>query len=120
MLASRISYVGELGWELYAPIETGARLWDLVWDAGQEHGIVPVGIGAYLTPGRMEKSYRAHGAELDLEHDLVEAAMARPSIKDADFIGKDAYVKQRAEDPAAMLCTLVVDDRTSSSGAGAR
>ncbi len=117
VLASRISYVGELGWELYTPIEMGTRLWDLVWEAGGEHGVVPVGIGAYLTPGRMEKSYRAHGAELDLEHDLVEAGMARPSVKDADFIGKDAYLKQRTEDPAAMLCTLAVEDLTSSTGA---
>ena len=117
VLASRISYVGELGWELYAPIETGARLWDLVWEAGLQHGILPVGIGAYLTPGRMEKSYRAHGAELDLEHDLVEAGMARPKVKDAAFVGKEAYLRQRDADPAAILCTLAVEDRTSPSGA---
>jgi glycine cleavage system aminomethyltransferase T len=117
VLASRISYVGELGWELYAPMETGARLWDAVWEAGGEHGIVPVGIGAYLTPGRLEKSYRAHGAELDLEHDLVEAGMARRAVKDADFTGKQAYVRQRDAEPAAMLCTLTVRERTSSTGA---
>jgi glycine cleavage system aminomethyltransferase T len=116
VLASRLSYVGELGWELYAPIETGARLWDLVWEAGRDHGVVPVGIGAYLTPGRLEKSYRAHGAELDLEHDLVEAGMARRTVKEADFVGRDAYLLQREGDPAAVLCTLTVEDRTSSAG----
>ena len=116
VLASRISYVGELGWELYVPMEQGARLWDVMWEAGQPHGVVPVGIGVYATTARLEKCYRAHGNELELEYDLVEAGMAGPSVKDADFIGRDAYLKQRAEEPAAILCTLTVDDPTSSSG----
>ena len=73
---------GRPGVELYAPMETGARLWDALWEAGGDLGCVPVGAGAYLTPGRMEKSYRAHGNELDLEHSLVDAGMARRSVKD--------------------------------------
>ena len=116
VLASRISYVGELGWELYVPIETGARLFDLLLDAGRPHGAVPVGIGVYATTGRLEKGYRAHGNELDAEHTIVENGMQRPSVKDVDFIGRDAYLKQRAEDPAAIMCTLTVDDHTSSTG----
>ena len=115
-LASRISYVGELGWEIYAPIEEGLRLWDLLFEAGQAHGIVPVGIGVYATTGRLEKGYRAHGNELELDFDLVEAGMARPKVKEADFLGKAAYLEQRARPPAAVLCTLTVDDNTSSSG----
>jgi glycine cleavage system aminomethyltransferase T/glycine/D-amino acid oxidase-like deaminating enzyme len=116
VLASRISYVGELGWELYVPMEQGARLWDMVWQAGESHGVVPVGIGVYATTARLEKSYRAHGNELDLEYDLVEAGMAGLSVKDDDFIGRDPYLKQRADEPAAVLCTLTVDDSTSASG----
>ena len=96
-LMSRISYVGELGWEIYCPMEQGLRLWDTLWEAGQPHGVVPVGIGVYATTGRLEKGYRAHGAELELEYDLVEAGMARPKVKDADFIGKAAYLEQRVE-----------------------
>jgi len=115
-LASRISYVGELGWEIYAPMEQGARLWDLLWDAGRDHGMVAAGIGAYATTGRLEKGYRAHGNELDLEHDLVEAGMARRTVKDADFVGREAYLRQRAQDPTRVLCTLTLDDATSSSG----
>ncbi|MEL0148071.1 MAG: glycine cleavage system protein T, partial [Actinomycetota bacterium] len=65
VLASRISYVGELGWELYLPIEQGAKLWDMVYEAGQSHGLIPVGVGVYGTGGRLEKGYRAYGAELD-------------------------------------------------------
>jgi glycine cleavage system aminomethyltransferase T len=116
VLASRISYVGDLGWELYAPMEQGARLWDTLWEAGQAHGVVPVGIGVYATTGRLEKCYRAYGNELELEYDLVECGLARKTVKEADFIGKEHYLRQRADEPAAVLCTLTVDDHTSSSG----
>jgi glycine cleavage system aminomethyltransferase T/glycine/D-amino acid oxidase-like deaminating enzyme len=116
VLASRISYVGELGWELYVPMEEGAKLWDLVHEAGRPHGAVPVGIGVYGTTGRIEKSYRAFGFELDSERTIVEAGMMRPKVKEADFVGREAYLKQRSEDPQAVLCTLTVDDHTSASG----
>jgi glycine cleavage system aminomethyltransferase T/glycine/D-amino acid oxidase-like deaminating enzyme len=115
-LMSRISYVGELGWEIYAPMEQGLRLWDALWAAGQPFGVVPVGIGVYATTGRLEKGYRAHGNELELDFNLVEAGMARPSVKDAEFVGKAAYLAQRAAPPAAILCTLTVDDPTSAGG----
>ncbi|HSE71805.1 MAG TPA: FAD-dependent oxidoreductase [Nocardioidaceae bacterium] len=116
VLASRISYVGELGWELHAPMELGARLWDLLREAGAPHGAVPVGIGVYGTTGRLEKGYRAHGAELDTERTIVEAGMMRPKVKDADFVGREAYLKQRENEPQSVLCTLTVDDHTSADG----
>ena len=114
--ALRISYVGELGWELYAPMEQGQRLWDIFWEAGQPHGIVPVGIGAYGTTARLEKSYRSYGHELETEYDPVEAGLARAKVKPQDFIGRQAYLKAREENPAAILCTLTLDDFTASSG----
>jgi glycine cleavage system aminomethyltransferase T/glycine/D-amino acid oxidase-like deaminating enzyme len=114
-LASRISYVGELGWELYAPMEQGAAMWDTVWEAGQPHGIIPSGIGVYGTTGRIEKGYRLYGAELETEYNVVEADMQRPKVKDADFIGKEAHLRHREEAPAAILSTLTVDDNTSPS-----
>jgi glycine cleavage system aminomethyltransferase T/glycine/D-amino acid oxidase-like deaminating enzyme len=117
VLASRISYVGDLGWELYVPIEQGAALWDIVWETGRAHGAVPAGIGVYGTTGRLEKCYRAYGTELETEYDVVEADMAWGSVKEPDFIGKEAHVRQRGEAPATILCTLTVDDHTSSSGA---
>src|SRR3954452_23136416 len=116
VLASRISYVGELGWELYVPIEQGAKLWDLVWEAGQPHGVVPAGIGVYGTTGRLEKCYRAFGFELDADFDVVEAGMAWGRVKTPEFVGKDAHVQHRAQDPVAVLCTLTVDDHTSRDG----
>jgi len=116
VLASRISYVGELGWELYVPMAEGGPAWGKVFEAGQEHGLIAAGIGVYGTTGRLEKGYRAHGAELDTERTIVEAGMMRPRVKDADFIGREAYVKQRGEDPESVLCTLTVDDHTSKTG----
>jgi glycine cleavage system aminomethyltransferase T/glycine/D-amino acid oxidase-like deaminating enzyme len=116
VLASRISYVGELGWELYAPIELGARVWDTLWAAGRPSGLIPVGIGVYGTTGRLEKGYRAYGAELDGDYTIVEAGMARPKVKQQDFVGRAAYLEQRTAPPAAVLCTLTVDDHASASG----
>jgi glycine cleavage system aminomethyltransferase T len=116
VLASRISYVGELGWELYVPMSQAADLWEALLEAGAPHGAVPAGIGVYGTTGRIEKGYRAYGAELDAERSIVEAGMQRPKVKAADFVGKADYLAQRESDPLSVLCTLTVDDHTSASG----
>ena len=116
VLASRISYVGELGWELYVAFEQGARLWDTLFQAGEPHGVIPAGIGVYGTTGRLEKGYRAYGAELDQDVTVVEAGMAWGSVKDQDFVGKAAHVAQRAAEPTALMCTLTVDDHTARDG----
>jgi glycine cleavage system aminomethyltransferase T len=97
-------------------MESGAKLWDLLLQAGQPLGAVPVGIGVYGTTGRLEKGYRAYGAELDAERTIVEAGMMRPRVKDVDFIGREAYLKQRAAEPESVLCTMTVDDHTSADG----
>ncbi|WP_422114949.1 GcvT family protein [Brachybacterium sp. UNK5269] len=104
----RISYVGELGWEVHVPTEHGLRLWDLLWEAGRAHGVIAAGIGVYGTTGRLEKGYRLMGAELTAEHDPVEADLALPRVKRADFVGKDAYLEAREQGPAALLCTLAM------------
>jgi heterotetrameric sarcosine oxidase gamma subunit len=108
-LMVRISYVGELGWEIHMPMEQGAKLWEDIWETGQSHGIVPAGAGVYGTTGRLEKGYRLMGAELELEYNAAEAGLALPRVKSADFIGRDAYLKARDEEPAATLCTLAVE-----------
>ncbi|VAW30780.1 Putative Dimethylglycine oxidase [hydrothermal vent metagenome] len=114
--AFRISYVGELGWEISTDMEYGLKLWDTLWAAGQPYRIVPVGIGVYGTTGRLEKGYRLMGTELEGEYTPVEAGLARRLVKRADFNGKEAYLKAREAEPAAILCTLTVDDHTSASG----
>src|SRR5580698_3534366 len=114
VLASRISYVGEFGWELHVPAEQAGQLWNLLREAGRPHGLVPVGIGVYATTARLEKGYRAYGAELTPEYNLVEAGMTRPRVKPQSFIGKDAYLAQREVAPDAVLCTLTVDSAVSA------
>ena len=116
VLASRISYVGDLGWELYVPMEQGLLLWDTLWEAGRPHGLAACGIGVYGTTGRLEKCYRAHGNELETEYNVVEAGMSAPRVKAEDFVGKEAHLRHREAEPAAILCTLTVDDHTSKGG----
>ncbi len=112
----RISYVGELGWEVTTTMEHGRGLWDAIWAAGQQVGAVPVGGGVYGTTGRLEKGYRLMGAELESEYNPVEAGLARPRVKKADFVGREAYLKARDADPVATLCTLTMEDQTSAAG----
>ena len=114
--ALRISYVGENGWELHIPMEYGLAVWDRLWAAGQEQQVIAAGMGVYGTTARLEKGYRLYGAELEGEYNPVEAGLARPKVKKADFIGKEAFVKALGEDPAAILCSLTVDDHSSSTG----
>ena len=110
----RISYVGELGWEIYTNMEHAVRLWDLLWGAGQAHGVVPVGAGVYGGSARLEKGYRLMGAELESEYNPVEAGLDRPRVKSADFVGKEAYVRARSEEPATIVCTLTMENHTSA------
>ncbi|MFB6205626.1 MAG: FAD-dependent oxidoreductase [Haloglomus sp.] len=115
-LALRISYVGELGWEIYAPMDKGGRLWDILYEAGQEYNCRPVGTGVYGATGRMEKGYRLYGHELELEYDPAEAGLTFHGVKDADFIGKEAYQAAIDEENVATLCTLSVDDHAPNGG----
>jgi glycine cleavage system aminomethyltransferase T/glycine/D-amino acid oxidase-like deaminating enzyme len=112
----RISYVGENGWEIYTRMEHGLKLWDAIWAAGQDFGIIPVGIGVYAVTGRIEKGYRLMGAELESEYTPVEAGLARPKVKSADFIGRAAYLEARNEAPAAIMCTLSMDSQRCADG----
>ncbi len=114
--AMRLSYVGELGWEIYAPMGQGQRLWDTIAAAGEDYDIRPVGMGVYGTTGRMEKGYRLFGHELELEYNPAEAGLTFHGVKDADFIGKEAYAEAIEEDNTATLCTLSVDDHAPSGG----
>ena len=112
----RVSYVGELGWELYVPREQGRRLWREIETAGEDYDIRPVGIGVYANTGPMEKNYRSFGHELRREYDPAEADLTFHGVKDDHFIGKDAYVDALETEPAAKLCTLSVTDHAPNGG----
>jgi dimethylglycine oxidase len=75
VLALRVSYVGELGWELYTSADQGLALWDALWAAGASHGLVAAGRHAF-TSLRLEKGYRASGADMTSEDTPDEAGLA--------------------------------------------
>jgi glycine cleavage system aminomethyltransferase T/glycine/D-amino acid oxidase-like deaminating enzyme len=111
--AFRISYVGEQGWELHMKYEDGLA----VWDALRAQDVMPFGVETYANSRRMEKSLRLQNADLLTEYNLLEADLARPKVKEADFIGKAAYLEHRARDhQPAILCTLVITDNRDSKG----
>ena len=105
--AMRLSYVGELGWELYCSAELGLRLWDVLWDAGQRHGVIAAGRQAFNSL-RLEKGYRAAGTDMTTEHDPYEAGLGFAVKAGKDFVGRDAL--RGRETPARRLVPLLFDD----------
>ena len=111
--AFRISYVGEQGWELHMAYEDGLA----VWDALRSTGTIAVGVETYANSRRLEKSLRLQNADLLTEYNLLEADLARPKVKEADFRGKAKHLEYRARDhQPAMLCTLVMTDNVDRKG----
>ncbi len=108
--AMRLSYVGELGWELYTTADMGSKLWHTLWDAGQEHGIFAAGRGAF-TSLRLEKGYRSFGADMTPDHTPAEAGLEFAVRMDkGDFIGKSALEGLASRSPTKRLACLTVDD----------
>lgn len=111
--AMRLSYVGELGWELYTTAEYGLKLWDLLFEAGQEHGIIAAGRGAFNSL-RLEKGYRLWGTDVTSEHHPYEAGLGFSVAKDKEgFVGWEALATRKEEPAARTLRCLTVDDGTS-------
>jgi glycine cleavage system aminomethyltransferase T/glycine/D-amino acid oxidase-like deaminating enzyme len=106
----RVSYVGELGWEIYADAAYGAALWDLLWSAGQEHGVIAAGRIAFNSL-RIEKAYRSWGSDVTAEH-LPAAAGLDFAVRMAkdDFVGKAAL--EQASPPEKVLRSIVFHDPT--------
>ena len=111
VLALRISYAGELGWELYTNTEYGLALWDTLWAAGQPLGVAAVGGGAFDSL-RLEKGYRMWGSELHTEYNPYEAGLGfAVRLNKGDFIGREALVQHKAN-LTRRLCCLTFDDPT--------
>ncbi len=110
-LAVRVTYVGELGWELYCPAEFGRRLWDRLWEAGGEHGLVAGGYKA-IDSLRLEKGYRVWGADISSEDTPYEAGLGfAVKLDKGEFIGRAALAD--APEPARRLACLVLSDPRS-------
>ncbi len=108
--ALRVSYVGELGWEIYTSSDLGLRLWNLLWEAGQKHGIIAGGRGAF-NGLRLEKGYRAWGGDMTTEHDPYESGLGfAVKLDKGDFVGKEALLRRKEEGPRRKLACLLLDD----------
>jgi 4-methylaminobutanoate oxidase (formaldehyde-forming) len=110
VLALRVTYVGELGWEIYAPMEYGLKLWDTLWDAGQSLGITAAGYRA-IESLRLEKGYRYWSTDIHSEYNPYEAGLGfAVKLQKGDFIGRAALERIKAEGVKRKLCCLIVDD----------
>jgi len=109
MLALRVNYVGELGWELHVPVEYMVQVYDRLWAAGEAHGIVD--FGAYAMESlRLEKCYRAWKVDLTHEYTPAMAGLDRFAALDkGPFVGRDALLKEREIGPAERFVPLLVD-----------
>ena len=109
-LALRISYVGELGWEIYAPTEQGLQLWDALWEAGRALGLIAAGGGAFDSL-RLEKGYRLWGNDIHTEYNPYEAGLGfAVKMRKGEFIGKQALSDSRAQGLTRRLCCMTLDD----------
>ena len=110
VLALRVTYVGELGWEIYAPVEYGLKLWDTLWEAGQPFGLLAAGYRA-IESLRLEKSYRYWSADIHSEYNPYEAGLGfAVKLQKGDFLGKAALERIKAQGVKRKLCCLVLDD----------
>ena len=99
--ALRVTYVGELGWELYCPTEYGLGLWRALWEAGEPHGIVAGGYRA-IDSMRLEKGYRVWGADITPDETPYEGGVGFcvKLDKEGGFIGREALVEAKERGPA--------------------
>ena len=109
-LALRVSYVGELGWEIYAPMDYGLQLWDALYEAGQPLGLTALGAGAFDSL-RLEKGYRLWGADIHADDNPYEAGLGRTvKLNKGDFLGREALRRIKAQGVSRRLCCLTLND----------
>jgi 4-methylaminobutanoate oxidase (formaldehyde-forming) len=112
-LAQRVTYVGELGWELYCPAEFGMRLWGTIWESGRDKGLVAGGYKA-VDSLRLEKGYRVWGSDIGPESDPYQSGLGSfVKLDKGEFIGRDALVKRREAPADTKLVCVVLDDARS-------
>ena len=117
VVALRVSYVGELGWELWAPAEYGAKLWETLWEAGQDLDVRPMGGGA-LESMRLEKGYRLWGTDIDTDADPFSAGLGFAVDMDTEFVGREALAEARESGIDDRIVPLTLDDSTDIALSG--
>ena len=118
-LALRVTYVGELGWELYCPTEYGLQLWDTLWEAGKPFGLTAAGYRA-IESMRLEKGYRVWSTDITPEDNPYEAGLgfAVRLSKSAEFIGQAALVKAKAQGITRRLRPLLLEEASAITFGG--
>jgi 4-methylaminobutanoate oxidase (formaldehyde-forming) len=113
-LALRVTYVGELGWELYCATDDGLALWDALWSAGAPLGMVAGGYRA-IDSMRLEKGYRVWSSDITPEDNPYEAGLgfAVRLNKGVDFIGKEALIETKAHGITRRLRPLLLEDQNA-------
>jgi glycine cleavage system aminomethyltransferase T/glycine/D-amino acid oxidase-like deaminating enzyme len=111
--ALRVTFVGELGWELYCPTEYGLGLWRTLWEAGKPHGLVAGGYRAIDTL-RLEKGYRVWAADITPDETPVEAGLGFCVRDDKDFVGREALARRPVE--RRLRCLVLEDPRSVALG----
>jgi glycine cleavage system T protein len=110
VLAARVTYVGELGWELYTASEYGLEVWDTLWEAGRPQGLVAAGYRA-IDSLRLEKGYRYWSADITPDDTPYEAGLGfAVRLGKGEFIGRDVLARQKAEGVRRRLCCLTLAD----------
>ena len=110
VLGIRISYVGELGWEIYTSTEYGSKLWSVLWEAGKDYGIVAAGSGAFESL-RLEKGYRLWGTDIHTEYNPLESGLNfSVKMNKGNFIGKSSLENMSKDAPKRSLSCLVLDN----------
>jgi 4-methylaminobutanoate oxidase (formaldehyde-forming) len=113
VMALRVTYVGELGWELYCPSEFGLRLWDTIWESGRNRGLVAGGYKA-VESLRLEKGYRAWASDISPDSDPYQSGVGFcVKLEKGDFIGRSALLKKREAPADTKLACLVLEDARS-------
>lgn len=109
-LAWRVAPLGEIGWEIQAPVECGIELWDRLWQAGEPHQIIAAGLGAFDSL-RLEKGRRVWGAEIGPEINPIEAGLGDlVDLEKGEFIGREAARRIKDQSPQRLLCCLILDE----------
>jgi len=109
--AVRVTFVGELGWELYCPTEYGAGLWRALFEAGEPHGMLACGYRA-IDSLRLEKGYRVWAADITPDETPLEAGLEFCVRRDKQFIGDDAL----AEPTRRLRAITLADPRAVALG----
>ncbi|MGI9604703.1 MAG: glycine cleavage T C-terminal barrel domain-containing protein, partial [Acidimicrobiales bacterium] len=117
VVALRLGFTGELGWELHMPIERSVPVYEAIHAAGADHGIVDFGLLATESM-RIEKNYRAWKSDLHTEFTVLEAGLDRFVNMDRDFRGRDAIASQRDAGHRRVFVAMEVDNETAAAHMG--